>query len=244
MERVVSWLQWETLLVYLDDVIVYGKTVQEEISRLQELLQRLRVANLKLKPKKCHLFRREVMYLGHVVSSNGISTDPEKVEEVKSWKTPLDANGVRSFLGLASYYRRFIRGFADIAHPLHRLTEKARAFIWSDDCQDTFKTLKRHLQEAPILAYPKSEGQFVLDTDASGVGIGAVLSQVQEGQERVIAYGSRTLNRAERNYCVTRRELLAIIVFQKHFKQYLYGQRIPIRTFMPSLFYYNPGFSY
>ena len=229
MERVVSGLQWETL-VYLDDVIVYGRTIMEEINRLREVLQRFRKAGLKLKPGKCHLFRQAVKYLGHVVSPEGISTDQDKVESVKSWPIPTDVRGVRSFLGLASYYRRFIRGFADIACPLHSLTEKARVFHWSEECQEAFETLKSHLQEAPILAYPEPEGDFILDTDASGVGIGAVLSQVQGGVERVIAYASRTLSKPERNYCVTRRELLAIIVYLKHFRQYLYGQKITVPT--------------
>ena len=117
-----------------------------------------------------------------------------------------------------------------MARPLHNLTEKPRVFYWSDECQEAFLTLKTHLQGAPILAYPEPEGKFVLDTDASGVGIGAVLSQVQNGEERVIAYASRALSKPERNYCVTHIELLAIVVYLKHFRQYLYGQRITVRT--------------
>ena len=230
MERVVTGLQWETLLVYLDDVIVYGRSVLEEIQRLKEVLKRFREAGLKLKPSKCFLFKQSVGYLGHVVSRKGIATDPDKIEAVKSWPSPTNIKEVRSFLGLASYYRRYIKGFADVARPLHRLTEKARAFLWDEECEDAFQTLKDKLQQAPILAYPNPEGDFLLDTDASGDGIGAVLSQIQEGEERVIAYASRTLSRPERNYCVTRRELLAVVVYLKYYKQYLYGRRITIRT--------------
>ena len=230
MERVVAGLQWQTLLVYLDDVIVYGSSVLEEIQRLREVLRRFRLAGLKLKPSKCHLFKQSVGYLGHVVSKEGIATDPDKIEAVKSWPSPTNIKEVRSFLGLASYYRRYIRGFADVARPLHRLTEKARKFLWDKECEEAFQTLKGRLQQAPILAYPNPEGDFILDTDASGDGIGAVLSQIQQGEERVIAYASRTLSRPERNYCVTRRELLAVVVYLKYFKQYLYGRPITIRT--------------
>ncbi len=200
-----------------------------EMGRLREVFTRFRKANLKLKPSKCFLFQQAVNYLGHVVSEDG------KIEAVKHWPTPANVKEVRSFVGFASYYRRFIRSFADIARPLHRLTEKSRDFKWDSDCEKSFETLKRCLQEAPILAYPKPEGQYVLDTDASGDGIGAVLSQVQDGAERAIAYASRTLSKPERNYCVTRRELLAVTFFLSQFKQYLYGRKIIIRTDHASL---------
>lgn len=141
-------------MIYLDDVIVYGKTVQEEIERLRITFSRLRAANLKLKPSKCKLFQTSVLYLGHVVSADGVMTDPDKVKAIKEWPTPKCLKEVRSFLGLASYYRRFIRGFADIASPLHELTSKAKQFQWSDLCEDAFQELKLRLQNAPILAYP------------------------------------------------------------------------------------------
>ena len=134
------------------------------------------------------------------------------------------------FLGLASYYRRFIAGFTNIARPLHRLTEKGHKFAWTDDCDAAFQELKQRLQETPILAYPDPELEYILDTDASNEGIGAVLSQVQGGKERVISYASRTLKKAERNYCTTRKELLAVVVFLKQFRQYVYGQKVIIRT--------------
>ena len=230
MERVLAGLHWETLLVYLDDVIVYAKTVEDELSRLGTVFQRLREAGLKLKAKKCHLFKESVLYLGHVVSGNGISTDPEKVKAVEEWQTPACVKEVQSFLGLASYYRRFIAGFSNIARPLHRLTEKGQPFTWTDDCEAAFQDLKKRLVEAPILAYPDPEQEYILDTDASNYGIGAVLSQVQDGKEKVISYASRTLNKAERNYCTTRKELLAVVVFLKQFRQYIYGQRLTVRT--------------
>ena len=230
MENILTGLQWKILLIYLDDVIVFGSTVQEVIDRLKIILDRLREANLKLKPKKCHLFQTEVLYLGHVVTSEGVKTDPSKVEAVKSWPTPTNPTEVRSFLGLASYYRRFIYKFSEVVKPLTNLTKKDQPFIWSSECEKAFNTMKELLTTTPILAYPRIDAEFILDTDASKFAIGAVLSQVHEGKERVIAYASRTLGRAEQNYCVTRSELLAVVVFLKHFRHYLYGQRVRVRT--------------
>ena len=230
MERVLSGLHWQLLLVYLDDIIVYAKTVEEELRRLATVFQRLRDSGLKLKARKCHLFKESVLYLGHIVSAQGIATDPEKVRAVKEWPTPTTVKEVQSFLGLASYYRRFIAGFSNIARPLHRLTEKGQPFVWSEACDTAFIELKERLQEAPILAYPIPDLDYILDTDASNEGIGAVLSQVIDGEERVICYASRVLNKAEKNYCTTRKELLAVVVFLKQFRQYLYGQRTTIRT--------------
>ena len=230
MERVLEGLHWKILLVYLDDIIIYGKTFGEELDRIEAVFQRLRKAKLKLKPKKCHLFCKQVGFLGHVVSEEGVATDPEKIEAVKAWPTPTSVTEVRSFVGLASYYRRFIKGFAVVARPLHKLMEKEERFRWTKECGESFAELKKRLVSAPILGYPRLQGKYILDTDASGYGIGAVLSQEQDGQERVIAYGSRTLSKAERNYCVTRRELLAVVVFVKKFRQFLLGREFDIRT--------------
>ena len=167
---------------------------------------------MKLSPKKCNLFKHKVAFLGHIVSSEGISTNPEKVEAVQTWPVPKNVKQVRSFLGLCSYYRKFIRNFSTIAKPLTRLTEKHMSkFSWTGECNDAFTELKSRLASAPILTYPDIEQDFILDTDASGVGIGAILSQKQGGQEKVIAYFSKVLSKSERNYCVTRRELLAIV---------------------------------
>ena len=230
MESIFAGLQWKILVIYLDDIIVYGSTIDETLARLEIVLQRLRSAKLKLKPKKCHLFQKQVLYLGHVVTEDGVHTNPEKIEKVKDWPRPKTQSDVRSFLGLASYYRRYIKGFSNLAKPLHALTEKNHAFNWTPECENAFQLLKQKLVSAPILAYPKIGEPFILDTDASKFGIGAVLSQEQDGLERVIAYASRTLSKPEQNYCVTRRELLAIVNFLKHFRHYLYGQDVLVRT--------------
>ena len=230
MELVLADLQWMTCLVYLDDIIVFGRTFEEHISRLGEVLGRLKSAELKVKPAKCTLFSKRVNYLGHVISAEGVGTDPAKAETVRSWPTPTTVGELRSFLGLASYYRRFIAGFGSIAQPLHRLTEKKTQFQWSNACQEAFDILKQRLITAPILAYPDPTKKFILDTDASDQGIGSVLSQMHGDQERVVAYASRSLSRAERNYATTRKELLAVVAFTRYFRHYLLGREFLLRT--------------
>ncbi|KAJ8033437.1 hypothetical protein HOLleu_23675 [Holothuria leucospilota] len=230
MDRVLSGLHWQVCLVYLDDVIVYGSTFEESLGRLKEVLGRLRAANLKLSPEKCNLFQPSVTYLGYVVSKKGVATDPQKVTDVKDWPRPQNLTDVRSFLGLCGYYRRFIEGFADIAAPLFKLTEKKQTFDWDTDCETAVQRLKEALTSAPVLAYPNSCGRFILDTDASDFGVGAVLSQIQDGEEKVVSYFSKAMTKQEKRYCVTRKELLAVVKAVKQFHHYLYGTNFLIRT--------------
>jgi len=230
MDAVLVGLNHDMCLVYLDDIILFSKSVEDHLIRLKLLFDRLRKANLKLKPSKCHLLQRTVHFLGHVISAGQVATEPEKIEQVVSWPVPKDVTEVRSYLGLVSYYRRFIKSFSEIAAPLHALTGKKVKFQWTEKCQEAFQELKDRLVSSPIVAMPTDDGEFRLDTDASNFAIGAVLSQLQDGQERVIAYASRTLNSAERNYCVTRRELLAVVHFTKQFRTYLLGREFLIRT--------------
>ena len=198
MDVAMAGLNYEICLVYLDDIVLFSRTVKEHLIRLRLILDRLRKANLKLKPTKCHLLKKTVTFLGHVVSEDGIATDPTKVESVQNWPTPQSITEVRSFVGLCSYYRRFVRNFAMIAAPLHALTSKNSRFYWSEECQEAFEVLKSRLVSTPILAMPRDEGEYRLDTDASNFSIGAVLSQIQDGEERVIAYASRMLSGPER----------------------------------------------
>lgn len=235
MERVLQGLHWKTLLLYLDDVIVIGNNFDNHLCRLREVLARLRSAGLKLKPSKCHLFQTEVKYLGHVVSNRGVSTDPEKIEAVADWLPPCDLSGLQSFLGTVGYYRQYVKDFATVAKPLTHLTAKNVRYQWTEECQNAFDVLKHALVSAPILSYPDASVEYILDTDASLVGIGAVLSQVQGGQERVVSYYSKTLAPVQRNYCVTRRELLAVVKAVTHFKPYLYGRQFTVRTDHASL---------
>ena len=231
MEFVLAGLQWQTCLVYLDDVIVYGRDFDEHLQRLREVFHRFRQAGLKLKPLKCFLLRPRVPYLGHVISAEGVSTDPAKIEAVQQWPVPSKVTDVRSFLGLASYYRRLIQNFAEIAAPLHRLTAKTtEKFKWSPDCDLAFSVLKEKLVSAPVLAFPCFDQEFVVECDASDYGLGAVISQRQDGDEKVIAYASRVIEDRERRYSTTKKEMLAMVYAIKHFRHYLYGRSFTVRT--------------
>jgi len=230
MDLVLNCLNLETLLCYLDDIVVFSKTTEEQLERLGCLLQRQKDANLKLKPSKCQLFQRRVGFLGHIVSAEGIQTDPEKIRLIAEWPAPRTLKEVRGFLGLTGYYRRFIQGYSEIVSPLHALMKKNRAFAWSHECQASFEELKERLQEPSILALPNEEGDFLLDMDASDSCIAAVLFQLQDGQERVGSYAGRALSANERNYCITRKELLAVVYYLKYFKQYLLGHKFIVRT--------------
>ena len=235
METVLSGLHWVSLLVYLDDVIVFGDSVEGHLKNLREVFERFRAAKLKLHPKKCQLFRREVNFLGHIVARDGVRTDPAKVSAVVDWPVPTTRKQLQSFLGLCSYYRRFVKGFATLAAPLHALTKPRCRFEWNSDCDESFQRLKQALTTSPVLAYPDLSQKFILDTDASGHGIGAVLSQKVGETEQAIAHYSRTLTSAERNYCATRRELLAIVDAVRHFHHFLYGSNFVIRSDHASL---------
>ena len=229
MEQVLFGLPMSVALVYLDDIIVPGQSFSQHIANLRQVFERLRKAKLKLSPKKCILFQRKVQYLGHVVSEEGISPDPGKIEAVKTWPRPATVTEIKSFLGLCSYYRRFVPVFAEIAHPLNQCATTS-PFSWTPEAEDAFIRLKQALTETPVLVYPDPAALFILDTDASGTGIGGVLSQKCLEEERVIAYFSRALSAQECRYCVTRRELLAVVKAIKHFHAYLYGRKFIIRT--------------
>ena len=224
MEAVLAGLARDGVLVYLDDVLVVGSTLEEHNQKLATVFQRIRDAGLRLKPKKCRFAQEEVEYLGHVVSADGVRTDPRKVDAVRNFPTPVDVKTLRSFVGLASYYRRFVPGFSKIAGPLHALTKKDAPFVWSEACEVSFTKLKDQLTTAPVLAFPNFREPFILETDASGAGLGAVLAQKQEdGSVRPVAYASRSLLRHESNYGITELEGLGVVWAAKHFRPYLYG---------------------
>ena len=208
MDMVLAGVQWSNCLVYLDDIIIVGKTFKHHLQNVREVFKCLRVAGLKLKPSKCDLCCKQVEFLGHIVSADGIRTDRAKTEKVAQWPVPKTKRGVQQFLGLANYYRRFVKDFATIAKPLHRLTEKNCKFNWTnrrtDDCQKAFEELRLRLVTSPILAFPDYMCALILDTDARDTGIGAVLSQVHpDGTERMIAYAGRNLTKLECRYVAT-----------------------------------------
>ena len=226
MAKVLTGLLGHQCFVYLDDILVASQNWEEHLHSIQLVIDRLQQAGLRLKPKKCKFARRKAAYLGHVVSEAGIEMDTEKVEKVQNFPAPNNLKTLRQFLGLSSYYRRYIPDFSKVASPLYALTQKNAPFIWSPSCQQAFDKLKQLLTTAPILAFPNFSKPFLLETDASGTGLGAVLSQEQEdGSIRPLAFASRTLQKQERNYGISEREALAVVWAVKHFRPYLYRHR-------------------
>lgn len=217
--------------VYIDDVLVYSQSLDEHLEHLRLVIQKIQDAGLKLKPSKCQFVREEVEYLGHVLTPEGLKTNTRLVESVTNYPRPQNSKEVKQFLGLSSYYRCFIRQFAAIAQPLTALTRNGVTFDWTKDCQTAFDRLKQSLTTAPVLCYPTFDSSFVLETDAGIKGIGAILSQVQkDGQRHPIAYASRSLTPAERNYGITELETLAIVWSITHYHYYLYGQEVTVYT--------------
>ena len=235
MERVLGNLQWVKCICYLDDVIIFGSTFDTTLSNLRAVFSRLKAANLKLKPSKCKFFQRSVAFLGHIATEYGTRCDPAKTEAIQDWPRPQNRTEMKSFLGLVNFYRSYIPNCAEIAHPLNNLTRKSVKFKWDEKCEDAFNELKRSLITPPLLVFPTRNGKFILQTDASGYGIGAILSQEQDGKEVVISYGSKTLTKTQQNYCTTMRELYAVIFFVRYYSHYLMGRPFEIRTDHASL---------
>ena len=235
MQKVLVGIQPGECLAYLDDVLVYGTDFQSTLHRLQHVLERMRAAGLRLKPKKCRLFAPQTEYLGHIVSERGIATDPEKVRAVQEWPRPTTVTEVRAFVGFCNYYRQYLEHFSEKAEPLVDLTRKAVPFQWGPPQDKAFDDLRHALCTAPTLAFPREDSMFVLDTDASDTAIGGVLSQIQDGEERPIAFGSQCLSSTQRNYCTTKKELLAVVVFCQKWKHYLRHAEFLLRTDHSSL---------
>lgn len=230
MNTALAGLQDIRCFVYLDDVVIYSHDLASHIENLELVFGRLRDFHLKLQPDKCEFLRREVGYLGHVITEEGVKPNPEKIEAVTKFPTPKCPKDIKSFLGLVSYYRRFIPEFSKIAKPLTHLLKKDIQFLWENQQQVAFDELKHKLTSAPVLIYPDFSKPFILTCDASNYAIGAVLSQGPKGQERPIAYASRTLNKSETNYNTTEKELLAVLFGCKTFRPYLYGRKFYIFT--------------
>ena len=232
MASILREQNWKYCIIYLDDILIFGKSLQDHNSRLRSVLSCLQKAGVKLSPEKCSFLREETVYLGHVINKYGIKTDPGKVEKIKNWPIPETKKELTTFLGLCGYYRKFIKGYAKIVRPLELLLRdsKTKKLNWCDNHTIAWDTLKGHLTNSPILSFPNSNGTFILDTDASYDTLGAVLSQVQEGEEKVIAYASNALSKAELQYCVTRKELMAVYKYVKQFQHYLMGKKFVIRT--------------
>ena len=234
MDAIFGGLKYQCLVYFIDDILVYSPDFQSHLSSLTKVMMRLRRANLKCKPSKCNFCQDSVKFLGHIVSSAGIHTDPKKIEAVNNFEIK-SIKHVRSFLGLTGFYRKFIKDFAKITHPLTAYTKKG--VVFKDLYEKTkiktdkaVKTLKRLMTSAPILAHPDFSKEFTLQVDACIYGIGAVLCQKQNGQERVIAYSSRTLTPAESKWTINQLEALAVVWACEKFRTYLVGNHFTIQT--------------
>ncbi|WVZ49657.1 hypothetical protein U9M48_000994, partial [Paspalum notatum var. saurae] len=221
------------VVVFIDDILVYSKNEKEHEEHLRIVLSRLREHKLYAKFSKCAFWLKEVAFLGHILSAKGVAVDPSKVEDVLNWKQPQTVTEIRSFLGLAGYYRRFIKDFSKIAKPMTALTQKNAKFAWSPKCEEAFGTLKKLLTTAPVLAQPDITKPFDVYCDASGSGLGCVL--MQEG--RVIAYASCQLRKHEVDYPTHDLELLAVVYALKKWRHYLLGNTCHIYTDHKSLKY-------
>ena len=231
MELALSNLQWITCLIYIDDIIVFGKTFEQQLSRVEEVLERIKAAGLKLKPEKTEMLQKVVVFLGHVVSGKGVRPNPTNIEKITSWPKPKYAKQVKQLVAMGSYYRRYVRDFVSMVRPMIDLTKKGKKFLWTEACDRSFDSMKKALVSTDMMGYPMNVGgDFILDVVASDIGIGGILHQIQEGRERVIAYASRALNKAEKNYCITEQELLAVRYCVEHFRQYLLGRKFWVRS--------------
>ncbi|XP_073138128.1 uncharacterized protein [Henckelia pumila] len=223
MNRVFRKYLDKFVIVFIDDILIYSKSEEEHAKHLRLILRILQKKQLYAKLSKCEFWLDRVVFLGHVISEHGISVDPSKVEAVLNWPRPTNVPEIRSFMGLAGYYRRFIEGFSKIAKPITLLTQKNQKFIWSDECESSFVELKKRLTSAPVLTIPSGSGGFVVCTDASSRGLGCVLMR----HGRVVAYGSRQLKTHESRYPVHDLELAAIVFALKVWRHYLFGEQFP-----------------
>ena len=217
-------------LVYLDDVLVIGRSFEEHLQNLEAVLQAIGKAGLKLKASKCYFGHSSVRFLGFIISSSALAPDPEKVAAIMEYPIPRNLTELRRFLGMTSYYRRFISGFSDIASPLNQLTQKDIPFVWNTNCELAFEVLKEQLV-SPVLGFPNLDGDYILYTDASDVGVGAVLAQENEqGDIYVISYASKAFSGSEKHWTTTEKEAYAIVWALQYFHPYVYGRKVTIYT--------------
>eukprot|EP00253_Pinus_taeda_P027714 PITA_27714 len=214
------------VLIFIDDILIYSRTIEEHHKHLGIILQTLREHQLYAKFSKCDFFKEEIQYLGHVITKDGIAVDPEKIKAIMEWPVPKYVADVQSFMGLAGYYRRFVEGFSKVAFPITSLQKKGKLFHWTPNCQKSFKKLKHLLTTAPILSIANPNKDYVVCTDASKEGLGGVL--MQEG--RVISYESRKLKEHEQKYSAYDLELAVVIHALKMWRHYLMGRKFLLHT--------------
>ena len=235
MDVVLAGLKWNSVLVYLDDICVFSNSFEEHLSHVREVFHRVQQAGMKLKPSKCYLFQQEIKYLGHVVTCEGIEPDPDKIKAVAKLVPPDNLNQLQSFLGLVGYYRKFVDNFATVCEPLYELTKSDVEWKWGDAQNKAFQHVKTILTSDPVLVHPDFSKTFTIHTDASNTGLGAILSQVVDGRERVVQYISRVMQGFEMKWPIREKEALAIKWAIEVFRPYVYGSRFTVETDHQSL---------
>lgn len=230
IDSVLGPLKWTSCLCYLDDIVVFGSTVEQHNARLRKVLKCMHAAGLTLNHKKCRFASQELTVLGHLVCPDGIRPDPKKTNAVTKFPRPTTIKAVRSFLGLCSYFRRFVKHFATKARPLHDLLKKGAIFRWEDEHETSFNCLKSALTSSPVLQHFDPEAPVEIHTDASGTGLGAVLTQRPDDAEHPVAFASRCMSAPEQNYSVTEQECLAVVWAINKFRPYLYGKPFKVVT--------------
>jgi hypothetical protein len=223
------------VIVFFDDILVYSSSLEEHVDHLRQVLSWLRKDQWKLKMTKCSFAQRSIAYLGHVLSANGVATDPTKVQAILDWPVPTNTRQLRGFLGLAGYYHKFVRNFGNLAHPLTQLLKKDTPFVWTTVHQSAFTALQLALCSAPVLSLPDFTQPFHIDTDASGVGIGAVIHQ----NGHPIAFISKALCPRNRGLSAYEKEYLAILLAVEHWRHYLLQGEFFIHTDHRSLVHLN-----
>ncbi|KAE9082005.1 hypothetical protein PF007_g22439 [Phytophthora fragariae] len=247
METVLVDLKWRIRLFYLDDCVIFSKDFPSHLVRVRQVLTRFQQAGFKLKMKKCHWGRSQVAFLGHIVTPTGILPNPEKVKAVMNVKRPVDVHGIRSFLGLTSYFRRYIPGYASISAPLERLKVKDAPFVWNEDYEAAFRQLKRALLKPPILVYPDGKKRFKLYVDSSRYAVGACLMKEVDGRDRVVAYASKLLTGSQKNWIakqdgISEIECWGVVWATRKFRCYLDKREFDLYTDHQALTWvFSPG---
>ena len=233
MSEVLRGINWKCAIIYVDDIIVFSNSFDDHLHNLSLVFDRLRRSGLKLKPEKCKFAVKSVKYLGHVFSKDGIQVDTDKIKVVETYPVPKTQKDVRSFLGLCNYYKKFISGYSKICAPLNNMLKKDEKskLNWDNKCQDAFDQLKTALTTSPILTYPDFDKDFILYTDASETAIGYILGQKDDqGKEKVICYGGRSLKPNEKNWPISEKEGLALVEGIKYFHIYLANKKFTVLT--------------
>ena len=228
-------LLYKIIIAYIDDLIVPSKSVDQMFLQLLIVFDRMLNRGVKLKPSKSIFFQSNIDVLGRLATGDTLRMSDKDIKVIEQWPVPTKAKEVARFLGLCSYHRAFIKAYADISKPLYNLQKKGVKFLWTDEHQNAFDRLKSLLTSPPILSLPRKDGTYIMDVDASDVAIGCVLNQLQDGKERVISYASASLTATQREYCTTRRELLAVTYFCHYYRHYVIGSPFIVRTDHASL---------